>query len=607
MNTRRGRTKSGGKLDPVSLAVISSRFEGIVRSMRNTLIRTSRSGVINIARDFSCCIVTADNELLHWAESLPIQVMSGPDLMARSMMELHPRLRCGDAFLHNSPYHGASHAADHSILVPVIGEEGIHQFTVVARAHQADCGNAAPTTYAATARDVYEEGALIFPCVRAQSDYQDCADLARMCRLRIRVPEQWWGDYLALVGAARIGERELLELAEELGWDVLQAFADEWLAYSEALMRAEIRRLPAGRIVVKTRHDPIPNLPEGIPLRVSLAIRPEEGVLEVDLRDNPDCQPCGLNLSESTARSAALVGVFNSIDHSVPPNGGSARCVHILLRENCVVGIPRHPASCSVATTNVFDRTANAVQRAIAELAEGAGMAEVGLSLPASVSVISGHDPRHGDRPFINQLILAWTGGPGGPREDGWLTMGGPGDGGALLRDSVEIDELKHPMVVWSQRIIPDSEGAGKRRGAPAAYAEFGPLDCSFEALYLSDGTVNPPQGTRGGGAGGRAQQFIRKADGTLVELDLCGHVLVGAGERLVSISTGGGGYGLPYEREPERVFEDVVEGWLSRERARDVYGVVVDEDGELDVEATRTLRRRMATERSAVGGDATA
>jgi N-methylhydantoinase B len=587
---------SGSGIDPVTLAVTSSRFEGIVRSMRNTLTRTSRSGVVNIARDFSCCIVSRDDELLMWAESLPIQVLSGPDLMSRTMKQFHPVLARGDAFLHNSPYHGATHAADHSILVPVIDDEGVHQFTVVARAHQADCGNATPTAYAATARDVYEEGALIFPCVRAQRDYQDLEDLIRTCRLRIRVPDQWWGDYLALMGAARIGERQVLELAAELGWDALQSFSDAWLSYSEGLMRDRIRKFAPGRITVVTRHDPIPGLPDGVPVKVDLVVDPERETFEVDLRDNLDCLPCGLNLSESTARAAVLVGIFNSVDHTVPQNGGSGRRVLIHLRENCVVGIPRHPASCSVATTNVFDRLANAVQRAVAELAPGQGMAEVGLSLPASVSVISGRDPRNDGAPFINQLILGWTGGPGGPVEDGWLTMGGPGDGGALLRDSVEIDELKHPIVVWEQTLLPDTEGAGRRRGAPAAYCEFGPLDCEVQALYLSDGTVNPPQGVRGGLPGGRAQQFLRTAGGELRVVDLCGDVLVGAGERLVSICTGGGGYGPPHEREPERVADDLREGWITREHARAVYGVELDRSGAVDELATGRLRRDMAS-----------
>jgi len=577
-------------LDPVTLAVISSRFEGVARAMRNTLTRASRSGIVNVARDFSCCVVSREDELLHWAESLPIQVLSGPDLMSRSMKEFHPEFSRGDAFLHNSPYHGATHAADHSILVPVIDDDGVHQFTVVARAHQADCGNATPTTYAATARDVYEEGAVIFPCVRVQENYSDIEDVIRMCRLRIRVPDQWWGDYLALVGAARIGERELLGLGREFGWPLLQEFSQEWLSYSEKLMNDQVQTLTGGTVTVETRHDPIPGFPEGIPITATIDVKPNAGLIEVDLRDNVDCQPCGLNLSESSARAAVLVGVFNSVAYTVPPNAGSARRVLIRLRENCVVGIPRHPASCSVATTNLFDRLANAVQRGIAQLGSGQGMAECGLSLPASVSVISGRDPRHGDAAFINQLILAWTGGPGGPVEDGWLTMGGPGDGGALLRDSVEIDELKHPMVVWTQRIVPDQEGAGRRRGAPAAYCEFGPLEAPFAAFFLSDGTINPPQGVVGGLPGGRAAQFLRQLDGTLVPLELCGDVVVRSGERLVSQSTGGGGYGSPLEREPERVADDVREGWVSPSRAAEVYGVVIGADGAIDQFATDEL-----------------
>ena len=106
------------------------------------------------------------------AESLPIHVMSGPDLIARYMKETHPTLRAGDAFLHNSPYHGNSHAADWCVVIPVIDGDGVHHYTVIAKAHLADCGNAVPTTYVADATDVYNEGALIFPCVKVQEDYR---------------------------------------------------------------------------------------------------------------------------------------------------------------------------------------------------------------------------------------------------------------------------------------------------------------------------------------------------------------------------------------------------------------------------------------------------
>ena len=187
------------------------------------------------------------------AESLPIHMMSGPDLISRAVSEAHPDLRRGDAFLHNSPYHGNSHAADHSMLVPVVDDDGVHHFSVLAKAHQADCGNSMPTTYMASATDVYEEGALIFDAFKVQADYEDLEDVLRALRLRIRVPDQWWGDYLALLGAVRIGERRVLELGREFGWDGLDSFVGEWFDYSERAMARAIEALPSGQV---SRRDP---------------------------------------------------------------------------------------------------------------------------------------------------------------------------------------------------------------------------------------------------------------------------------------------------------------------------------------------------------------
>ncbi len=579
----------------VQLAVLGNRFESVVRSMTNTLLRTGRSGVLNTARDFSCCILTRENELLAMAESLPIHVMSGPDLMAGVMREHHPQLRRGDAFLHNSPYHGNSHAADHSILIPVIDEEGRHHFTVLAKAHQADCGNSAPTTYMTWARDVYEEGALIFPCVKVQSGYEDCADIVRMQEMRIRVPDQWWGDYLALLGAARIGERRLLELGAEIGWDRLHEYGGRWLDYSEERMSAAISTLPAGMATAETTHDPVPGAPDGVPIQVSLEIDPEQGSVRVDLRDNPDCLENGLNLTEATSRTAAMLGVFNGIHTAVPPNAGSFRRIDVQLRENCVTGIPRHPASCSAATTNVLDRTTNAVQRALAGLGDGVGLAEFGYPFPPSAAVISGKDPRTGEA-YVNQIFLGFTCGGASPMADGWLTAGGAADGGVLQRDSVEIDELKHPILIATQRIEPDSEGAGRTVGAPGARVEYRPLGCALRAVYGSDGTILPAAGVRGGGAGGAAQQYKRDVAGELQALEPFADVVVEDGESLVSVCCGGGGYGSPLDRDPARVEADLREGLISEERAREVYGVVFEGET-VAAAATEQLRRELRKE----------
>src|SRR5207244_13501324 len=106
-------------------------------------------------------------------------------------------------------------------------------FTAAAKAHQADCGNSRPTTYMPYARDVYEEGSLIFPCVLVQREYRDVEDVIRMCRRRIRVPEQWYGDYLAGVGAARIAENRLKELCARYGLERVEACGAQRVRRSE--------------------------------------------------------------------------------------------------------------------------------------------------------------------------------------------------------------------------------------------------------------------------------------------------------------------------------------------------------------------------------------
>ena len=602
-HARRGPAMTQGPGRPessahsVRLAILSKRFDGITSKMHNTLLRTARSGVINNGRDFSCCILTADAELLAVGESIPMHVMVGADIMARTMMEFHPELKRGDAFLHNSPYHGCTHTADLSVLVPVIDDEGVHRFTVLTKAHQADIGNSLPTTYMATARDVYEEGALMFPAVKVQQTYRDIDDIVRMCMLRIRAPEQWRGDYLASLGAARIGERELLALGAEMGWRVLEDHVREWFDYSEQRMLAAIGKLPSGRATAHVIHDPFPGTPpEGIRIEATVDIDGVGGRITVDLRNNPDCMPCGLNSSEATARSGAMIGVFNSLDDpDIPPNAGSFRRIRTHLRENCIVGIPRHPTSCSVATSNVSDRLISVVHLAIASLGEGFGMAEFGAGWTTAQAVVSGFDPRSGGTPFVNEVIMGDTLGAASPTEDGWLTCFIAGSAGFGFYDSVEVNEIGYPIHVDQRRLVPDTEGAGRFRGASASMVEFGPVGCSLRVVTQSDGTVNAAQGARGGGTGAPARNYKRSRSGEMVDVGDRGWIdfLLHEGENVIGISCGGGGYGPPLERDLMRVKNDVDEGYITRKRAEDVYGTVFDEFGAIDEEATNALRKR--------------
>lgn len=577
------------EFDHVKLSVLANAFDGIVREMTNGLLRSARSSVINTARDFSCAVLTADNQLLAAAEGVPVHVFgAGP--LGEDMVELHDDIREGDAFLHNDPYRGNSHAADHCILVPIF-IEGHHVFTAVTKAHQADCGNSLPTTFYATARDVYEEGALIFPCVRVQRDYTDIDDIVRMCRARIRVPDQWYGDYLASVGASRIAERRIHELAEKFGVDDLVDFVDAWFDYSERLAASAIETMPACVLQGSSTHDPFPGTDEeGVPLQATITVVPEEGRVSIDLRDNPDNLPNGLNLTRATAVGSALAGILSGLPETLPSNAGTFRRIKVVLRDGCAVGVPQHPFSCSSGTTNLADRVVNLVQAAFSQIDDSYGTAEGAAGQAPAKSVISGIDERTGNA-YVNQILVGGVGGPATPYVDGWPTYQRPVCGALLYHDSVEVDEQRYPIQIHERTMVPDSGGAGRQRGGPATRVVISSLVQEVTILYGLEGRLNPPKGVREGRDGAVPSAWV-EAPGTRErsEIPIVGLYQLKRGERVVSITPGGGGYGNPFDRDPEAVLEDVRERRVSPEGALRDYGVVIVDDA-IDHYATSRAR----------------
>ncbi|MFP6681342.1 MAG: hydantoinase B/oxoprolinase family protein [Gammaproteobacteria bacterium] len=586
-------------LSPMLLAVLANRFDGVVREMTNTMLRTGRSAVINSARDFSCGITTADNELFATAEGLPAHTY-GLNLQTAAMCEFHDDIADGDAYLHNDPYSGNSHPADHTLIVPVFWD-GEHLFNVCAKAHQADIGNSLPTTYHAAARDVYEEGALIFPAVRVQRGRETIDDIIRMCQRRIRVPDYWHGDFLSMLGSARTGEKRLHDIFRKYGKETIKRFAKEWFDYSEVRMRQAIRELPAATIERESFHDPMPPmLPDGIPVRVKLVVDPDGGTIEIDLTSNIDCMENGLNLSEACSISNSVAGIYNCLPSDIPRNGGSYRCIRMKLREGAAIGIPRFPHSCSVATTNVSERLLNLVQAALADLGEGHGLAEGGLGMGAGYSVISGKDARHRDHAYVNQLIIGNNGGPASPECDGWVTYGLPVVAGLMYRDSVEINELSYPIHFKEIRLTQDMTGAGRNRGAPGARITYGPSNHPMTVVFAADAQVNPARGVRGGRDGNVGEMHILDAQGNKKRAPSVGEIELKKGTWLSGLETSGGGYGSPLHRDPDRVLDDVMERYISQSYAEDVYGVVLsgqidDETLALDMTATQARRAQLS------------
>ncbi|WP_198369166.1 hydantoinase B/oxoprolinase family protein [Roseomonas rosulenta] len=587
---------SDASLDPVLLSVMANRLDGIVREMTNTLLRAARSAVISSARDFSCCLVTGDDQLLAPAEGLPVHIF-GCHIQTANMRRYHAGdIHRGDAYLDNDPYGGNTHPADHTFMVPVLFE-GEHLFTSVAKCHMADIGNSIPSSYFVLARDVYHEGALVFPGVRVQRDFRNIEDIVRMCRARIRVPDQWYGDYLAGLGSARVAERRLEEFCAKYGAPAVKRFIADWFDYSERRMIDNIRRMPRARLVNKGRSDPLEGiLPGGLELTVKIEIDPDEAMIHVDLSDNPPCVDVGLNTSLGAATSAVVGAIFNALDKDLPRNAGSFRRLRFTYAEESVVAAPKFPHSCSMGTTNVSERLVNITQSAFAQLGDGHGLSEGGTGLGAGMAVISGKDHRRADAPFVNRMMLSTNGGPASPVADGWVNYAIPVIAGLMYRDSVEVDELKHPIRVNSLGIVQDSAGAGRHRGAPAQQIELAPTGNPVTAVISCDGQHAPPRGVVGGLEGTPGATWLVGDNGDASRLPNVVQVTLQKGQALRGRDSSGGGYGDPLTRDVARVLHDVLEGWESREKARDIYGVVFTgeiEDETLAVDAAATEAQR--------------
>ncbi|MBT3930104.1 MAG: hydantoinase B/oxoprolinase family protein [Rhodospirillaceae bacterium] len=592
-------------LDPILISVMANRLDGIVREMTNTLLRSARSAVISSARDFSCCLVTGNDELLAPAEGLPVHIF-GCHIQTANMREYHKGdIQRGDAYLDNDPYGGNTHPADHTFMVPDFFE-GEHLFTAVSKCHMADIGNSIPSSYFVRARDVYEEGALVFPGVRIQRDFKNNEDIMRMCRARIRVPDQWYGDYLAGLGSARIAERRLETFCEKYGKETVKAFMREWFDYSERRMIDNIRRLPKARLVNKGRSDPLEGiLPDGLELTVKIDIDPDEGNINVDLRDNPPSVDAGLNTSLGSATSAVVGAIFNALDKDLPRNEGAFRRLHFQYAEDSVVAAPTFPHSCSVSTTNVSERLVNITQSAFAQLGDGMGLSEGGAGLGAGMAVISGQDLRREPEPYVNRLMLSTNGGPASAVADGWVNYAIPVIAGLMYRDSVEVDELKHPIRVESLTLVTDSAGAGRRRGAPAQQIEYGPTHAPMMAVISCDGQHSQPRGVLGGLPGTSGETWLIEDETQPVRLPNVAQVTINMGQRVRGRDSAGGGYGDPLDRETERVIVDVLEGWETLEKAKDIYGVIFtgeidDESLEVDEAATAARRKELREARAA-------
>jgi N-methylhydantoinase B len=579
-------------VDPITLEVVCEGLIAIVREMRATVIRASYSPVIWDMDDFSCALFDPQGQMIAQSEDHPGHVLPMPWSVRCAMEDFEGDLRPGDVILLNDSYRGGTHLNDVTMLYPLFEAGELFIFPAV-RAHWSDVGGGAPGSYSGLNTNIYQEGVRIPPIKIVEEGRLNRAAMALLLN-NMRLPEDRRGDFEASLGACRVAESRIRRLLAKYGRKTVLDCIALNLDRSERRLRARIASLPDGEYVYE---DYLEFYPEGrfdpVLMRLTLTVRGDEIVADF-AGSNPQV-PGVVNSTLATTGAGVVVAVKAALDPEGPINQGTFRPIRLLAPEASIVDVKLDaPAG---AHGEVRKRAVSVMLGALAQVVPELVSGDLcGTSFP---NAIGGRDPRRG-RDYV--YYEAPAGGNGAWREeDGASAWGNIDFGNVRTIQSAEALESAMPLRVERSELREDSGGEGATRGGLGLRREITLLAGEARYSVLSDRAVLPPFGV-GGGAGPAAPVRVSvRRDGRETEFPTPGKVTghpLAAGESVVMESAGGGGYGDPLAREPERVRLDVLGGYVSAERARAGYGVVLTPAGEVDPEATAAERARLAAAR---------
>ena len=572
-------------LDGVTLALVQNRLDNISQQMGWVMTRTARSPIFSHAHDFSCFIADARGEIVSQADGIPIHT-GGGGFAVRALLEaFRGDIAEGDAFVLNDPYvGGGNHLPDWVIARPVFVDGEIVAFTCN-RAHQSDIGGGAAGTYNPEAFEIFQEG-IRLPPLRLVARGTTREDLWQLLLVNTRTPHFLDGDLRAMLGSTRIGAEQIGRLCGQLGRDTALAYFAGILDHADRRFQEALRGLPSGIYRGEAWFDNDCFTAMDIPILVALSVSADH--LTVDFTGTAPQIRGFKNSSLANTYSSVYTALSSFFDPSIPRNSGTFRNVTIVAPEGSLVN-PRPPAPMTMCTVFPACQIIDAIWQALGQADPERSCAGWGNS---SFPICSG--VKTSGETFV---MYHWAGASGGGAvrgRDGFPQQGGVNTLCGLVIPNIEAFEQLYPVRIARQELRCDGGGPGMYRGGTGVSYEVDvhrPVQFSFRGEGSSK---FPARGVAGGGCGATGEITIRTSDGDLFVAPPYGirHV---SPPRLTMVSSGGGGWGNPLERDPALVVRDVRDGVVSADAARDTYGVVLQRDGwRVDLPATEARRRTL-------------
>jgi N-methylhydantoinase B len=574
------------KIDPILASVLQRRFKSVTEEMGLTLLRTTRSPILNEARDFVTGIYDRKGRMLEQTEYIPILAFAIQPVCEAIIDYFGDDLHPGDVILHNDVFTGGNQNADVAVFRPVFHGEELVAWAAC-KGHQADIGGAVAGGYNPEAREVWQEALRITPVkiVDRGNLRKDVWDLI-FANIRYDIVAE---DIKAEMGGCVVGERGIKALIQKYSVRRFDAHVEYLFDITEKMVRSEISAIPEGAYHGESLvfYD---GIYDGSKMKINLNVTVKGDEITFDFTGSSPQTEGFVNAPHGATASAVLLTFLMLINPDIPHNDGILRPIHIINPAGSFLNA-RFPAATTFGNS-ITGPNSDAIFRAMAQ------------ALPKKVTAgwnrflgftLTGKDPRK-SRPYVDILFLALKGGSGATwMADGYDHIGLINCAGGILAQDYEMFEIHDPHFLIKHEYLKDSAGAGRWRGGLGVETEFVIYGENVTGIAFGDGIEEEAKafGFFGGKVGVVNRIELKYPDGS-TKIAKSKQIIrnIPRGTLYRQIAGGGGGYGDPFQRPAERILEEVRSQLISVEKAKTDYGVVIDElTMTIDRESTARLR----------------
>jgi len=571
-------------IDPFTVEVIKRALISAAEQMFVAFGRTSKSSVIYEVLDYGCAVTDANARMIAQANGIPpfIGVLSDAvqEILDKFGLE---GLDEEDVIILNDPYMGgATHQNDVVLVMPVF-YQGKPIMFAASKGHWNDVGGKDPGSWSPNATEIYQEG-LQFPAVKLFERGKEVQGIVDILTRNIRIPEMILGDMRAQAASLQVAASRITQICDKYGLDTVLESIEIYLEQGRQEALEELKSLPKGEFTAEEYIDDDGLGGDPVLVKVKVTITDDEFIVDYTGTGKTCRGPINAPLSAliSTAKFAykAVVSPHGS------SNEGLFAPLKVIVPEDTVFN-PKRPApistyweSDSYAGDVIWKALADAIPTRIT----------AGHFLSVCGTTVSGIDDRSGEWFFsVEPNAGGWGAGLGKDGESG-LVCSGDGETYVL---SIEVAETRYPFVVDQFALNMVDGGHGKWRGGYGLVKDYRITNSGAYVTASFGRNKFPPWGLAGGMGGTPNSVEIRATDGEMERRGRFSKEELHAGDVARFITGMGGGYGDPRERDPQAVFDDVLDGYITEKIAEDVYGVVVLGDPlRIDLAATKALRK---------------